>query len=127
MFAQYSTSICLAKTMFAPFERIRIMSQTRHMMNVPAAERVTGSTFGTLNKIVSEQGFFALWRGNNANLYKNMGLIMLRISVYDRIKHAYMPYDKSRYSGFDYYWRFFASAAMTVGVTALFTYPLDLI
>lgn len=38
-----------------------------------------------------------------------------------------MPYDKSRYSGFDYYWRFYASAAMTIGVTALFTYPLDLI
>jgi solute carrier family 25 (adenine nucleotide translocator) protein 4/5/6/31 len=94
---------------------------------VSAKERITGSTFGTLNKIVSEQGFFALWRGNQANLYKNMSLILLRVTIYDRIKHAYMPYDKSRYSGFDYYWRFFASAAMTIGVTAAITYPLDLI
>ena len=38
-----------------------------------------------------------------------------------------MPYDKSRYSGFDYYWRFYASAAMAIAVTAAFTYPLDLI
>lgn len=38
-----------------------------------------------------------------------------------------MPYDKSRYSGFDYYWRFYAAAFMTIGVTAFFTYPLDLI
>ena len=38
-----------------------------------------------------------------------------------------MPYDQSRYSGIEYYGRFFGSSLMTIGVTALFTYPLDLI
>ena len=52
---------------------------------------------------------------------------MLRVNLYDRIKHAYMPNDISRYTGFDYYWRIYASAAMTMGITAAVTYPLDLI
>ena len=69
----------------------------------------------------------ALWRGNGANIYKNMGLITLRVSVYDRIKNFYMPYDASRYSGIEYYGRFFGSSLFTIGLTALFTYPLDLI
>ena len=127
MFAQYSTSIILAKTAFAPFERVRTLSQVRNMMNTTSTSRPTGSTFGTLSKIVSEQGMAALWRGNNANIYKNLGLITLRVSIYDRIKNAYMPYDQSRYTGLEYYGRFFGSSLMTVGVTALFTYPLDLI
>ena len=36
MFFQYSTSIALAKTAFAPFERVRILSQVRNMMNTNA-------------------------------------------------------------------------------------------
>ena len=62
-----------------------------------------------------------------ANIYRNLLQISLRITVYDRIKHAYMPNDASRYTGIDYYWRLFASAAMTMGITAGLTYPLDLI
>jgi len=51
----------------------------------------------------------------------------MRVTLYDRIKHAYMPNDASRYTGIDFYWRYFASAAMIMGVTAALTYPLDLI
>lgn len=97
------------------------------MANVPAAERISGSTFGNLSRIVSEQGVGALWRGNNANVYRNLMQICLRVTVYDRVKHAYMPQDASRYAGADFYWRLLASAAMTMGITAALTYPLDLI
>lgn len=38
-----------------------------------------------------------------------------------------MPQDQSKYSGIDYYWRYYASAAMIMGLTAMLTYPLDLI
>jgi len=111
--------------MFAPLERARILSQVRHMGNVTHAERPTGSTIGTLSKISSEQGVLALWRGNNSNLYRNMLLIGLQVTVYDRIKHAYMPYDISKYTGIDYYWRLIASSAMIMGITAAITYPFD--
>ena len=97
------------------------------MSNVPAPERPTGSSIGTLSKIASEQGVTALWRGNNANIYRSMVLIGLNVTIYDRIKHAYMPYDSSKYTGIDYYWRLCASSAMIMGITCAFTYPFDLI
>lgn len=77
--------------------------------------------------MIKEQGITQLWRGNNSYLYMNMALLSLNVTVYDRIKHMYMPLDRSNYSGINYYWRLFASAAMTCGITALFVYPLDLI
>ena len=125
-FITYSTSICAAKTIFAPLDRVRILSQVRHMANVDPAERVSGSSLSMLSKIIKEQGFTTLWRGNNANIYRHLLLISCRVTLYDRIKHAYMPYDKSRYTGIDYYWRYVASAAMIMS-TAACTYPFDLI
>lgn len=127
MFAMYGTSVCLAKTLFAPLERLRILSQVRGMANVAPTERLGGVTISNLSKIIREQGISSLWRGNNVNMYRNMMLIGLNVTVYDKIKNAYMPLDESRYSGLDYYWRFLASAAMTCGVTAIFSYPLDVI
>lgn len=97
------------------------------MANVAAGERISGSTVSNLTRVVSEQGIEALWRGNMANIYRNLVQITLRVTLYDRIKHAYMPNDISRYTGIDFYWRIFASAAMTMGITAAITYPFDLI
>ena len=123
----YSTSICFAKTLFAPIDRLRILSQVRHMPNVPSADRLNGGSLSTLSKITSEQGVTAFWRGNNAMIYRNMGVVVLQVTVFDKIKHAYMPYDVSKYQGIDYWWRFLACASMTMGLTAGLTYPLDLI
>ena len=70
----------------------------------------------------------ALWRGNNANIYRNLSLIILRVSVYDRIKQSYMPLDASRYPpGPEYYGRVIAQSAMLISITTTLTYPLDLI
>lgn len=81
----------------------------------------------TFAHIVKDQGFTALWRGNNANIYRNLALITLRVGLYDKIKQGYFPHDPSKYSGIDYYWRAVAQSAMIIGVTTAFTYPLDLI
>jgi len=97
------------------------------MSNVASNERPTSSTFGNLSKIIGEQGMTALWRGNAPNIYRHLGLLCLQVTVYDRIKHAYMPYDSSKYSGIDFYWRVFASSSMILGLTAALTYPFDLI
>ena len=73
----YTTTIALAKTITAPSDRVRIISQTRHMGNVASIERPTGSSIANLSKIVTEQGASALWRGNNINIYRNLTLIAL--------------------------------------------------
>ena len=51
----YSTSICLSKTLLAPLDRLRIISQVRHMSNVATkTDRLTGSTATNLSKIIKE-------------------------------------------------------------------------
>mmetsp|Transcript_4258 Transcript_4258/g.6347 ORF Transcript_4258/g.6347 Transcript_4258/m.6347 type:complete len:290 (+) Transcript_4258:23-892(+) len=52
------TAGIIAKTAVAPVERIRILAQT--------GESRLG-TMGTLTKIVKDEGFLGLWRGNVAN------------------------------------------------------------
>lgn len=60
-------------------------------------------------------------------MYKNLTQLMLQLTIYDRVKNSYFPLDTSRYSGFDYYWRFFGSFSTTIGISVALTYPLDLI
>jgi hypothetical protein len=38
-----------------------------------------------------------------------------------------MPYDTSKYSGFDYFWRLATSSTICMGLTLAFTYPFELI
>lgn len=97
------------------------------MSNVSPAEKLSGVTISNLSKVIREQGFSSLWRGNNVNMYRQLMLIGLNVTVYDKIKNAYMPLDQSRYSGIDYYWRFLGAASMTCSLTAAVAYPLDLI
>lgn len=60
-------------------------------------------------------------------VYKYLLGVGLRVSVFDRFKHYYMPLDRSRYSSSQYYFRVVASAAATSTITCMITYPLDLI
>lgn len=124
----YSVQVCAAKALFAPLDRLRFLSQVRDMPNIRTSGHNYGSSVSTLSKIVSEQGPLALWRGNNANIYRHLTMIFLRVSIYDRVKQVYMPLDPARYQpGFDYYARVMAQSAMLIAVTTAVTYPLDLI
>ena len=38
-----------------------------------------------------------------------------------------MPYDVNKYKGFNYFWRAAISGSICMGLSALLTYPLDLI
>jgi len=53
--------------------------------------------------------------------------MFVRVLMYDKVKNWFMPYDHSKYTGFDYFWRASASSVICGGFTLLFSYPLDLI
>lgn len=90
---------------------------------------VTGSALSNVSRIISEQGMSALWRGNMPNVYRSLSLVMLRVTIYDKIKQAYMPLDQSQYvdGTLDYYWRKYFAALSIIGITTALVYPLDLI
>lgn len=77
--------------------------------------------------ILKNQGVGAFWRGNMPQVYKMMSQMLLKVTLYDKIKHSIMPNDPRKYSGIDFYWRACLSAVACMGVTTLVTYPLDLI
>ena len=97
------------------------------MPNIKGIEPVSGVTVSTLSKIVSEQGAAALWRGNNALVYGQLTAIIMRVTIFDRMKNYYMPLDSSRYTGLSYYGRIFMASSATVSITSAMTYPYDLI
>lgn len=98
------------------------------MANVQQTKQIKNySASHIYSKIVKEQGFNTLWRGNNANLYRHFILISMNVSIFDRVKQKYMPQDPSRYQGLDFLWRYCASTGMLMGITAGLVYPLDLI
>lgn len=92
-------------------------------------QRPTGSTISNLTRIISEQGVTALWRGNMANMYRNSSLILLRFTLFDRIKHYYAPLHPSQYADgtLDKWWRQLGAAVSIVGLSTAIVYPLDLI
>lgn len=47
--------------------------------------------------------------------------------MFDKIKNWVMPYEPRKYKGFDYFWRTAAAASMSMALTTVVTYPLDVI
>lgn len=62
-----------------------------------------------------------------ANIYFNSSQTMTRVLFFDKVKHWLMPYDPSKYEGFDYFWRVVSSSLVCGAIALFFTYPLDLI
>lgn len=61
------------------------------------------------------------------NLYRTWMQLFLRVFLYDKIKASFMPYDNHKYKGFDYFWRAASAFSILTGITAVVTYPLDLV
>lgn len=50
-----------------------------------------------------------------------------RVVFFDKTKNWLMPYDSSKYSGFDYFWRVACSSVICMSLTLSFSYPFELI
>jgi len=97
------------------------------MQNLKPNERPSGSTMELFNKISKEQGTSQFWRGNNANIYKTLIQLSLRVFFYDKVKLYFMPYDNHKYSGFDFFWRSALAFSICTAMTTLVVYPFDTI
>ena len=60
----------ISKTVEAPIERIKLLLQTQDANpNIPANQRYNGIV-DCYKRVVSEQGFRSLWRGNLASVLR---------------------------------------------------------
>ena len=81
----------MAKSIVAPFDRIKILYQVSsakfHITNVP----------GTAKRIIQEEGLSALWKGNIATLIRVFPYSGIQFMVFDRYKTYLLREQEIRY------------------------------
>ena len=115
----------LAKTIMAPLERVKILLQTQIVLKqIPQDCRYCG-IIDALRRVIREQGFLTLWRGNGVNLLRYFPTA-LNFAFKDVYKQLFMPRYGTQIGEFDYALRNLACGGAAGATSVLFVYPLDL-
>ncbi|KAF7830456.1 mitochondrial carrier protein CoAc1 [Senna tora] len=107
----------LSKTSVAPLERVKILWQTR----TPGYH--SHGVYQSLNRIVKNEGFLGLYKGNGASVIRIVPYAALHFMTYDRYKCWIL--DNCPMLGSGPVVDLLAGSAAG-GTSVLFTYPLDL-
>jgi hypothetical protein len=109
-------------TFFAPAERMKIVLQTMKLMSINEHEKVfklyqlsrSKHQLITSIEIVSEQGFFSLWRGNSANIYRLLISSLGNILIYQQLGLKILKDNK------------YLASLVSSTISILLSYPFDL-
>jgi len=117
-------SAAVSKTAVAPIERVKLLLQVQGSNpQIPANERYTGIA-NCFSRVVKDQGFGSLWRGNLANVIRYFPTQALNFAFKDFIKDIFMKGVKK-----EELLKFAAgniAAGSAAGAASLcFVYPLD--
>ena len=118
------TSAAVSKTVVAPIERVKLLLQVQDAnKNIPAEMRYNGIG-DCFSRVVKEQGFGALWRGNLANVIRYFPTQALNFACKDFYKKTLCPYDPKKQPGMFFIGNMASGGA--AGATSLcVVYPLD--
>jgi len=115
----------ISKTAVAPIERVKLLLQiSLSNPQIKPEDRYNG-IFDTFRRVVREQGFWSLWRGNMANVLRYFPTQALNFAFKDTYKQMFLAgVDKDKQ-----FWRFFmgnlASGGAAGATSLLVVYPLD--
>jgi solute carrier family 25 (adenine nucleotide translocator) protein 4/5/6/31 len=121
----------LTTTILAPFNRAKILLQNMKLISINDELK----TYRPINlfpsivyinniklEIIKEQGLFALWRGNVANLYKLIFQSFTNIYFNTKIQNYYNNKNKNK---INFIQRLYTSC-LTSTLSLLFSYPFEL-
>jgi len=124
-FLMGGVSAAVSKTAAAPIERVKLLIQNQDEMI--KSGRLTEPYTGIINctsRVVKEEGFVSLWRGNAANVIRYFPTQALNFAFKDQFKRMF-GFNKNK----DGYWKWFAgnlASGGAAGATSLlFVYSLD--
>jgi solute carrier family 25 (mitochondrial adenine nucleotide translocator), member 4/5/6/31 len=117
--------MCTATCLIAPLERVRILAQTKGINRPEYSAKISNTALGNISFSIKDQGMLSLWRGNTALLYKNIAQLSLKLMFYDKFKNYFMPYDPSKYSSFQYYFRAVCASLCSMSFSFFLTYPFE--
>lgn len=112
---------CVAKTVVAPLDRVKILFQASN----PDFQKYAGSFSGTFragHELYKEAGFRGLFQGHSATLIRIFPYAAIKFMVYDQVHHFLMP-TKAQETNV----RRFVAGAISGTMSVFFTYPLEVI
>jgi len=124
-FSMGGVSAAVSKTAAAPIERVKLLIQNQDEMlksgRLASPYKGIGDCF---SRVIREEGFMALWRGNLANVLRYFPTQALNFAFKDQFKRMF-GYDQRR----DGYWKWFAGNLASGGAAGAcslaFVYSLD--
>jgi len=124
-FLMGGVSAAISKTAAAPIERVKLLIQNQNEMlktgRLATPYKGIGDCFG---RVIKEEGFASLWRGNLANVIRYFPTQALNFAFKDHFKRMF-GFSKEK----DGYWVWFAGNLASGGAAGasslLFVYSLD--
>lgn len=112
---------CVAKTVVAPLDRVKILFQASN----PEFRKYTGSLSGAYragNEIYRQAGVKGLFQGHSATLFRIFPYAAIKFMAYDQMHHLLMPTRQQETN-----LRRFVAGAVSGTISVFWTYPLDVI
>jgi len=124
-FLMGGVSAAVAKTAAAPIERVKLLIQNQdEMLKAGRLATPYGGIGDCFSRVIKEEGFGSLWRGNLANVIRYFPTQALNFAFKDQFKRMF-GYNKDK----DGYWKWFAgnlASGGAAGAASLaFVYSLD--
>jgi len=124
-FGMGGVSAAVSKTAAAPIERVKLLIQNQDEMiksgRLATPYKGISECFG---RVIKEEGFMALWRGNTANVLRYFPTQALNFAFKDQFKRMF-GYNAAK----DGYWKWFAGNLASGGAAGacslFFVYSLD--
>lgn len=117
-------SASIGKTATAPLERAKLLLQNQKTLSV-IDKKYTG-TFDCIYRLIKEEGFFSLWRGNLPNVIRYFPSQALNFAFKDYFKTKFPIYDPNKN-----FWKFLLvncySGGIASAISMFICQPIDMV
>jgi solute carrier family 25 (adenine nucleotide translocator) protein 4/5/6/31 len=118
------TSAAVSKTLVAPIERVKLLLQVQDAnKKIPVDQRYNGIG-DCFTRVIKEQGFATLWRGNLANVIRYFPTQALNFACKDYYKTIFCPYNPKT-EPVKFFMGNMASGGAAGATSLTVVYPLD--
>jgi len=115
----------ISKTVSAPIERVKLLVQNQdEMLKSGRLAKPYGGTMDCFRRVIAEEGFGSLWRGNMANVYRYFPTQALNFAFKDLFKNLF-KFKKDKDGYFVWFLGNMASGGLAGASSLVFVYSLD--
>ena len=117
-------SAAISKTCVAPIERVKLLLQNQDASAQITVDKRYKGIGDCFSRVIKEQGFVSMWRGNLANVIRYFPTQALNFAFKDTFKKYLNPFDKKKQPGM-FFLGNVASGGAAGASSLCFVYPLD--